>query len=172
MIPFKGLVTTEVLDDLRRIYLRGNGVFRATLCAVGLVLIYIGFGTTQKTAWDYTFNFGMAAVCFLVASFVHRAWWHWWLYQYRPADVPFITGAIADDGLHLANQAIPWNRIVSAKVGSRAILLYIDKSNFHPIHRSMVHSDEAWRQAQAIVVSHVSMLKRYVERESVRTGLA
>ncbi|HVG10219.1 MAG TPA: DUF4440 domain-containing protein [Thermoanaerobaculia bacterium] len=168
MIQFSGSLTPSVVEDIRRLYLRGNAFLRFFLLIFGVFLA--GLSIASRPSPD-GFLLALAGICLIAAMFLHRIWWHWWLATARPAPDTKVEGAITEEGLNLPNGVLQWAKLTGVKVGAEAILFYTSKSDFIPVHRTMVPSLEAWHEAQEIPVRYVGRLRRFVDNNSVRALL-
>ncbi|MFL6198748.1 MAG: hypothetical protein ACJ76J_06210 [Thermoanaerobaculia bacterium] len=160
MIQFSGSLTPSVVQDIRRLYLRGNAFLRFFLLGVGVLLA--GLGLASRPSPDRLL-LALAGVCLIAAMFLHRIWWQWWLAMARPTPDTKVEGAITEEGLNLPSGVLPWAELAGVKVGADVMLFYTSKSDFVPVHRTMIASSEEWHEAQAMPVRYVRRFRRFLD---------
>jgi hypothetical protein len=175
LIQFSGLLTPSVVEDIRLLYLRGNAFLRFFFLGVGIFLIGLMLiprlmNRVPDPSSD-RFLLALACFCFLAAAVLHRVWWRWWLAMARPSPDLKVEGAITEEGLNLPKGLTRWKELAGVKVGADAILFYVTKSDFYPVHRTMVQSPEEWHEAQAMAVRYAGRFRYFVEKP-IRARLA
>jgi len=162
-IAFAGPITTEVRDDLRRLYLKRNPLFPVVYALMGtfaflMMLVPTEIATLLKplssqiktpvtmSLWDRLFWLAVSVFLFVAAFALTQIWYRWWWPQWEREGR--LAGTILPEGIRWGPDGplIPWSTFPGVRLSGNAALLYVAKGDAIPLHRTLFLDDAAWQE--------------------------
>jgi hypothetical protein len=150
-IAFDGTITHRLRDEVRELYVARPKWVLLTYGVLALVLLGLAVWAQD---WTRKLLYLLCAVTMglMVGPIVGMYWARWWP-RFEREHATGLRGEVTEVGIRMGEggDPVPWSAFTAAKSDGRAALLYRDKMEALPFHRSLFATDADWQAFLAMV---------------------
>jgi hypothetical protein len=146
-VTFAGELSAPVEEAVRRAHVARPPGELFTGAALGGLLLALGLLLPGLLVATRVALLVPGALLLLRAAALPSLWWLLLRSRLRAAFAGRIEGSIGPEGLRYGPVLAPWERPRSVKVHGPVALVFLDRLDALPLHRSWFRSEEDWRSA-------------------------